>query len=64
MRGCWNPNPDTRREPQAVMRDMNQLLYRVFNSRKVHTYMTIGKGLSCHKKPTRTPKRPLMKKKL
>ncbi len=43
MLSCWNPNPDARKEPQAVMRDMNQLLYRVFNSKQIHNYMTVEK---------------------
>jgi len=41
MVGCWNPVPGMRTQPQAIMRDMNQLLYKVFNSRRDHTYMTI-----------------------
>lgn len=42
MQQCWNPNSDLRMEPQAIMRDMNQLLYRVFNSKRVmHNYVSI-----------------------
>ena len=33
--------PELRKDPQTVMRDVNQLLYRVFNSKKVHVYATI-----------------------
>lgn len=41
MLGCWIPVPGERKQPQVIMRDINQLLYRVFNSRKVHTYLSI-----------------------
>ena len=44
MMECWAPHPDQRKEPQALMRDMNQLMYRVFNSRKVNAYVTIGEN--------------------
>ena len=44
MRDCWNPNPDLRKDPQSIMRDTNQLLYRVFNTRHVHSYMTVEDG--------------------
>ena len=44
MLECWAPGPDQRKEPQALMRDMNQLMYRVFNSRKVHSYITINEN--------------------
>ena len=29
MLNCWHPNPEQRYKPQAIMRDMNQILYRV-----------------------------------
>ncbi|KAG7169408.1 Tyrosine-protein kinase hopscotch-like [Homarus americanus] len=35
------PDPQARRQPQAIMRDVNQILYQVFNSRKNHAYQTI-----------------------
>ncbi|TRY68639.1 hypothetical protein TCAL_08883, partial [Tigriopus californicus] len=38
---CWNPIPDERRSPQVIVRDLSQLLYRLFNSRNVNTYMMI-----------------------
>ncbi len=41
MLECWNPVPELRKNPQSVMRDINQLLYRVFNSKKVHVYCTV-----------------------
>ena len=52
---CWQPLPGLRKQPQALMRDCNQLLYKVFNSRRVHDYVTIdvvGSGCSS---PTLTP---------
>jgi hypothetical protein len=42
MLGCWLPNPSDRNAPQTIMRDLNQLLYKVFNATKVHTYVTIA----------------------
>ena len=44
MLECWAPRPEQRKEPQALMRDMNQLMYRVFNSRKIHSYITINEN--------------------
>lgn len=38
---CWSPDPQVRHQPQAIMRDVNQILYQVFNSRKSHAYQTI-----------------------
>lgn len=35
---CWHHDPDQRKKPQAAMRDINQLLYQVFNSRRIHPY--------------------------
>mgnify|MGYP001330949249 CR=1 FL=1 len=29
MNGCWAPLPEQRLKPQSIMRDMNQILYRV-----------------------------------
>jgi len=41
---CWQPVQGQRKQPQAIMRDINQLLYKVFNSRRVHEYVTIDVG--------------------
>jgi len=41
---CWQPVQGQRKQPQAIMRDINQLLYKVFNSRRVHDYVTIDVG--------------------
>ena len=41
MQGCWNPVPDVRQAPQYILRDLNQLLYKVFNAKRVHTYVTM-----------------------
>ena len=35
---CWHPDSNLRKRPQVLMRDINQLLYKVFNSRRVHEY--------------------------
>jgi hypothetical protein len=29
MKECWLPLPAQRKKPQAIMRDMNQMLYKV-----------------------------------
>ena len=42
MQGCWNPMPGGRTSPHAILRDLNQLLYKVFNAKKVHTYVTLN----------------------
>ena len=41
MMRCWNPFPEARDTPQAILRDLNQLLYRVFNAKKIHTYISV-----------------------
>ena len=41
---CWQPDISVRKSAQALMRDINQLLFRVFNTKRVqnyHTYVTI-----------------------
>lgn len=35
------PFPEARDTPQAILRDLNQLLYRVFNAKKIHTYISV-----------------------
>ncbi len=45
MHECWHPVPGLRKDPQAVMRDVSQILYRVFNSKKVHVYATIAEDI-------------------
>ena len=42
MQGCWHPLSEARKAPHAILRDLNQLLYKVFNSKKVHTYVTVS----------------------
>jgi len=37
---CWDMDPYRRKKPQAIMRDVNQILYQVFNSRRIHSYAT------------------------
>jgi len=41
MISCWRPLPDQRIKPQLIMRDLNQILYKVFNSRRPNDYVTI-----------------------
>ncbi|KAG8222937.1 hypothetical protein J437_LFUL000232 [Ladona fulva] len=38
MLECWDFDSHSRKKPQAVMRDINQILYQVFNSRQTHSY--------------------------
>ena len=38
---CWRPDIGSRKLPQALMRDVNQLLFKVFNARRAHEYVTI-----------------------
>lgn len=47
MNECWTKDPDARKKPQAVLRDINQILYEVHNSRRRHTYaMLNGSSIS------------------
>ncbi|XP_060536177.1 uncharacterized protein LOC132708084 [Cylas formicarius] len=43
MLECWEADPHRRKQPQAISRDINQLLYQVYNSRKNHSYATVSK---------------------
>uniref|UniRef100_A0A1B6DNP3 non-specific protein-tyrosine kinase n=2 Tax=Clastoptera arizonana TaxID=38151 RepID=A0A1B6DNP3_9HEMI len=40
MLRCWNADAQRRKKTQEVMRDVNHLLYQVFNSRRIHSYST------------------------
>lgn len=40
MLECWGEGGGPRKQPQAVMRDINQILYQVYNSRRIHAYET------------------------
>ncbi|XP_026463606.1 tyrosine-protein kinase hopscotch-like [Ctenocephalides felis] len=41
MKNCWKIDPHSRIQSQEIMRDMNQILYGVFNSRRTHSYSTV-----------------------
>ena len=45
MQDCWHPSAEYRLAPHTILRDLNQLLYKVFNSKKVHTYVTLGESV-------------------
>lgn len=55
MNGCWAPLPEQRLKPQSIMRDMNQILYRAFNSRRANDYVTIDSGVSIATTSITTP---------
>lgn len=38
VKECWEVDANRRKRPQAVMRDINQIFYQVFNSRRTHSY--------------------------
>ncbi|GFY60177.1 tyrosine-protein kinase hopscotch [Trichonephila inaurata madagascariensis] len=38
---CWLHDQDNRKQPQAIVRDVNQILYEVYNSRRSHSYAMI-----------------------
>ncbi|XP_043204209.1 tyrosine-protein kinase hopscotch-like [Amphibalanus amphitrite] len=46
MCDCWHHMPHNRKTPQAIMRDINQILYNVFNARQVHAYATLSNSAS------------------
>ncbi|XP_020283323.1 tyrosine-protein kinase JAK2 [Pseudomyrmex gracilis] len=47
MRECWGDKGKSRKQPQAIMRDVNQIIYQVFNSRRTyHSYATTYPKLS------------------
>ncbi|KAG5896414.1 hypothetical protein JTB14_022497 [Gonioctena quinquepunctata] len=41
MKECWDIDPHRRKKPQAIMRDVNQILYQVYNSRRTHSYAKV-----------------------
>lgn len=38
---CWQADSRNRIQPQAITKDINQLMYQVYNSRKKHVYDTV-----------------------
>lgn len=38
---CWSADPDCRPQPQTIMRDINQIFYEVYNSRRSHAYASV-----------------------
>lgn len=40
MLECWGDSNGSRKQPQAITRDINQILYQVYNSRRSHAYAT------------------------
>ncbi|GFS90101.1 tyrosine-protein kinase hopscotch [Nephila pilipes] len=47
---CWLHDQDNRKQPQSIVRDVNQILYEVYNSRRSHSYAMID--------PTVIPEQP------
>lgn len=41
LKECWSADPDSRPQPQAIMRDINQIFYEVYNSRRTHSYASV-----------------------
>lgn len=53
LQECWNHDQYRRRRPQAIMRDVSQIMYEVYNSRRKHAYATISpKILDNHTVPS------------
>lgn len=50
MLECWGRGNTLRKQPQAIMRDINQILYQVYNSRRTHTYEFPKLLIDFHKK--------------
>ena len=44
IRGCWSPDPEDRLTPQSVLKEMNKILYIVFNAKKVPQYVYIDEA--------------------
>lgn len=38
---CWNSDPDQRRSPDAIVRDIHQLLYQIYRPGKYNQYAQI-----------------------
>ena len=44
IRKCWLPDPDDRITPQAIMKEMNYILYKNFNAEKFPPYVYIDEA--------------------
>ena len=41
IKECWIANSEERKQPQSIVRDLSQILYEVYNSRRVNDYSAI-----------------------
>ncbi|CAD6215597.1 GSCOCT00000409001.2-RA-CDS [Cotesia congregata] len=41
MTECWGDLSRPRKQPQAIMRDIHQILYQIYHSRRSHAYATV-----------------------
>ncbi|RXG73997.1 Tyrosine-protein kinase hopscotch [Armadillidium vulgare] len=41
MVSCWHPDPHRRKHPQVIMRDVKQIFYYTFNSRRENQYQKL-----------------------
>lgn len=41
MKECWDADPNRRKKPQAIIRDISQIFYEVYDSRRSHSYARI-----------------------
>ena len=37
---CWGDSGGSRKQPQAIMRDVHRILYQIFESERSHAYAT------------------------
>ena len=42
IHGCWETLPEGRKQPQELNRDISQILYEVYNSRRTNYYSTLN----------------------
>lgn len=62
LQECWSLDPDSRPQPQTIMRDINQIFYEVYNSRRSHSYASVYPQASSPTGPPADPASPMLGK--
>ncbi|CAL1263363.1 unnamed protein product [Larinioides sclopetarius] len=53
---CWFRDPDNRKQPQSIVRDVNSILYQIYDSRRTHSYAVVDeKAMTKVESPEKPP---------
>ncbi|KAF8794893.1 Tyrosine-protein kinase JAK2 like protein [Argiope bruennichi] len=62
---CWFRDPDNRKQPQSIVRDVNSILYQIYDSRRTHSYAVVDERaitkVESPEKPPLPTRRPPVK---